>query len=586
MTRTGNVLAGYRKVRVYQPHEVKNVRTARVPVLADTDIREYDTRGIIRSELIGKPETMNLLGVEAMAQAWGTMLQTNPEVMFQGPNGPMPYKNVGIVYDLRQDSYDAARYAATGLQSTGLNIYNLGLGITPMGYAAYYNLNRTLGEPTAIFIITASHNENGWLGSKVAFGPSLTPGPIELNLFRQVLFGGNFLSGSGTYQEFPGMQQAYMQELLRNPILTEVGRKLKVVVGTFNGVAGEYLPKFLKQIGHEVVPLFTELDWTYPNGAPNPENEDNLRALQQKVVETKADLGLGVDADGDRLGVVDNNGETIYADKVGMLTFQGLWPIFQALEISPEIVIDIKSTGAWFVWDFFKEIGGKIYIVPTGHYYVKDGMRARGLLNGQERSGHAMFGDPKARLGFGLYGYDDATAAGALLVRAISLSKMSASEMHAILPTTYQTPNMQPKIADESKKYDMVVEMVRLFEDFKTKRIKIAGKNIRDLVVLDSDSEKAYAKALGMPSSEAFGVRVVLEDNTWVLVRASANKPVFVILGESTVSNDAVREATLHICRILEKKYNMKLGSEVEEGSYDQFMGNYQDIRTFEIEGV
>lgn len=582
-----------RTSRVWQPSEVQSVRSHHGPVVLLGDIREYDTRAVADSQALtagkplGKPETINMLGVEALSRTWATMLQTVPEVMARDVSGnPVPYRKAAVAYDLRQVSTEASRFVSNGLLRSGLDVYDLGMTITPAAYYSHYHLSRALGEPIAIFMLTASHNENGWLGFKVAFGPSKTAGPIEQGIVRQVLFNGPFAKGTGTLREYAGIQAAYRNALLGNSILNRVGRPLKVVVGTFHGIAGEYLPAMLSHLGHKVVPLYQELDWSYPQGAPNPENEANLGAISEAVKREGADLGLGIDADGDRLGVIDNTGRTIYADKVQMLMFQGLWPALKARGLPPQVIIDFKSTNAWASWPFFQDIGGETVTCATGHWYVKAAMKARGLAFGGERSGHFMVGGPTAPLGEGLFGYDDATVSGMLIVRAVSLGSIPLAEMYDALPVTHQTPNMQPNVPAQHNKYQIIIEMADLFRAMFEKGEKIAGKKLKEIQTLSSPEEHAYAAALSLPSPDAFGVKIVLEDNTTILVRCSSNKEVLVVLGEATASEEAVREATFHVTRIIQKKYGINVGTQDAGGAYDQFLPDHQNIRVYSLEGI
>ncbi len=184
--------------------------------------------------------------------------------------------------------------------------------MTPMAYFAQFDL-----DVPCVAMVTASHNDNGWTGVKMGANRPLTFGPDEMNRLKEIVLNADFKNKvGGSYQFHENFPARYIADLTRRPKLK---RKLKVVVACGNGTAGAFAPQVMEAIGCEVVPLDTELDHTFPKYNPNPEDMEMLHAIRDAVLEHKADVGLGFDGDGDRCGVVDNTGEEIFADKVGVM---------------------------------------------------------------------------------------------------------------------------------------------------------------------------------------------------------------------------------------------------------------------------
>jgi phosphomannomutase/phosphoglucomutase len=269
----------------------------------------------------------------------------------------------------------------------------------------------------------------------------------------------------------------------------------------------------LERVGCEVVPLDCELDWTFPNYNPNTEDMKMLHALRDEVLSTKADVGLAFDGDGDRCGVVDDEGEEIFADKVGVMLARDL----SAQHGGGTFVVDVKSTGLFLTDPELQKNGAKADYWKTGHSYIKRRVAELKALAGFEKSGHFFFNPPVGR------GYDDG------LISALAICDMldrnpdkKMSDLRKALPRTWGSPTMSPHCDDE-KKYGIVEDVVRKFEAARENGEKIAGQPIRDLLTVN-------------------GVRVTVEDGTWGLVRASSNKPELVVVVESPVSEARMRE--------------------------------------------
>lgn len=269
----------------------------------------------------------------------------------------------------------------------------------------------------------------------------------------------------------------------------------------------------LAGVGCEVIPLDCEPDHTFPKYNPNTEDLKMLHALRDEVLRTKADVGLAFDGDGDRCGVVDDEGEEIFADKVGVMIARDL----SALHQNSTFVVDVKSTGLFLTDPVLRANGVKADYWKTGHSYIKRRVTELKAIAGFEKSGHFFFNPPIGR------GYDDG------LISALAICDMldrnpdrKMSDLRKALPRTWGSPTMSPHCADETK-YGIVDKIVKKFEQAKAKGEKVAGQPIRDLVTVN-------------------GVRVTSEDGTWGLVRASSNKPELVVVVESPVSEARMRE--------------------------------------------
>jgi phosphomannomutase/phosphoglucomutase len=289
----------------------------------------------------------------------------------------------------------------------------------------------------------------------------------------------------------------------------------------------------LEAVGCEVVRLDCELDHTFPNYNPNTEDMKMLHAMRDEVLRVKADVALGFDGDGDRCGVVDNDGEEIFADKVGVMLARDI----SAQHKGAIFVADVKSTGLFMTDPVLRSHGAKTDYWKTGHSYMKRRVNEIGAIAGFEKSGHFFFNKPLGR------GYDDG------LIFALAVCDMldrnpgkSMADLKHALPKTWSSPTMSPHCADEIK-YRVVDDVVKHFEEAKAKGEKVTGQPIRDLVTVN-------------------GVRVTVEDGTWGLVRASSNKPELVVVVESPVSEARMRD--------MFKAIDAVLRTHPEVGEYNQ----------------
>jgi phosphomannomutase / phosphoglucomutase len=466
-----------------------------LPLIKSTGFREYDARwwfGVPGSPNL--PE-LNLMGVSALGMGIGTLL---------GEFGVR--REVVTGHDFRAYSSSVKLALITGLMAAGCKVHDIGLALTPMAYFAQFAL-----DVPAVATVTASHNENGWTGVKMGSRRPVTFGPEEIGRLKEIVLSAAFdIRGGGEYIFEENFADRYMADLTNRPKLKN---KIKVVAACGNGTAGPFAPRVLAAIGAEVVPLDAELDYTFPHYNPNPEDLEMLHAMAKAVLENKADIGLGFDGDGDRCGVIDNTGDEIFADKVGVMLARDL----SALHPGATFVVDVKSTGLFMTDPVLKANKVKADYWKTGHSYIKRRVNELNALAGFEKSGHYFFNQPIGR------GYDDA------LVSAIAILDMldrnpgkSMADLKNALPKTWGSPTMAAHCADEEK-YAVADKVRDRFVAMRERGEKIAGHAIADLVTVN-------------------GVRVVADDGSWGLVRASSNKPELVVVVESPVSEARMRE--------------------------------------------
>ncbi len=469
------------------------------PMVAPSGFREYDARWLFGTEI-------NLMGVQALGLGLGTLLHEM---------GVAPEIVTG--HDYRSYSASIKLALTTGLMAAGVKVHDIGLAVTPMAYFAQFDL----GVP-AVAMVTASHNENGWTGVKMGAEAPLTFGPDEMGRLSDIVLSGRYdAPGGGSYRFVQGFAERYIADLTDRPKLKH---PIKVVAACGNGTAGAFAPRVLEAVGAEVVPLDCELDHSFPRYNPNPEDLKMLHAIRDAVLESGAAVGLGFDGDGDRCGVVDNEGEEIFADKVGVMLARDI----SALNPGAIFVVDVKSTGLFQTDPMLAANGATTDYWKTGHSYIKRRVNALGAIAGFEKSGHYFFNAPIGR------GYDDG------LVSALAILDMldrnpgkSMADLRRALPKTWGTPTMSPHCADE-RKYDVVAAVLKDFEALRADGGKVGGQAITDLVTVN-------------------GVRVVTEDGTWALVRASSNKPELVVVVESPVSEARMRAMFHDVDRVLRR---------------------------------
>ncbi|RUV85303.1 phosphomannomutase/phosphoglucomutase, partial [Mesorhizobium sp. M5C.F.Ca.IN.020.14.1.1] len=401
--------------------------------------REYDARWWFGHPGSAEPPELNLIGVQALGMGLGTLIRR----LGAGPD-------IVTGHDFRSYSLAIKLALVSGLMAAGARVKDIGLALSPMAYFAQFAL-----DTPSVAMVTASHNENGWSGVKMGAARPLTFGPEEMSALKTIVLAGDFdLVGGGCYDFVADFRKTYLDDLTRDK---RIARKLKVVAACGNGTAGAFAPEALERIGCEVIALDVELDHTFPNYNPNPEDMKMLHAIRDKVLETGADVGLGFDGDGDRCGVVDNEGNEIFADKVGVMLARDI----ARLHPGSTFVVDVKSTGLFNTDAALRADGAVTDYWKTGHSYIKRRVAELGAIAGFEKSGHFFFNPPIGR------GYDDG------LITAIAICQMldrsptsSMADLYRALPLTFGTPTMSPHCADELK-YGVVERVVSDFQAMK-----------------------------------------------------------------------------------------------------------------------
>jgi phosphomannomutase/phosphoglucomutase len=374
-----------------------------------------------------------------------------------------------------------------------------------MAYFSQFHL-----DVPAVAMVTASHNPNGWTGVKMGFERPLTHGPDEMSELRDIVLEGRGIARPGGAYEFvDGVMDAYIDDLCGDFKMT---RKLKVVCATGNGTAAAFAPKIFERIGVEVVESHNTLDYTFPHYNPNPEALEMLHDMADSVRASGADFALGFDGDGDRCGVVDDEGEEIFADKVGVIMARDLSGIYP----NATFVADVKSTGLFASDPVLKANGVTADYWKTGHSHMKRRVKELGALAGFEKSGHYFLAEPIGR------GYDCGMRVAVEICKLMDRNPdKSMSDLRRALPQTFATPTMSPYCSD-LEKYDVLERIVAKLVARHEAGGDIAGRKIVQVVTVN-------------------GARVILENGAWGLVRASSNTPNLVVVCESPESDAEMR---------------------------------------------
>ncbi len=467
--------------------------------------REYDARWLF-------PDSINELGIEAVGKGFGTQVINkvkNPTVI--------------VGHDYRSYSENVKKNFIKGLLSTGCNVKDIGLCLSPTVYLSQFKLNSD-----AVAMITASHNENGWTGIKMGIEKGLTYCKDEMSDLKNIVLNERFIRGEGKFEEVKEFNKVYIEELSK----TKLKKKLKVVAACGNGTAGIFAPNILRAIGCEVIELDCNLDFTFPRYNPNPEDMKMLHEIAKCVKINNADVGFGFDGDGDRVGVIDNKGKEIFADKIGLLIARDISNKYK----NSKFVVDVKSTGLFMYDKVLKENNCETVYWKTGHSYIKRKVNEDKAIAGFEKSGHFFFNQP---LG---YGFDDGINSAIQVCKLLDNQNQKLDLLINSLPETFQSPTMGPFCKD-NEKYDVIDDMINKINKLKENGFKIKELKINDILTVN-------------------GIRFSLEDGSWGLIRASSNKPSLVIVTESPTSDEIKKEIFYFIDKLLQETGKI--------GNYDQ----------------
>ncbi len=467
--------------------------------------REYDARWLY-------PEKINSEGIKLVGKGFGTQI-----------NNKIKNPRVSVGHDYRSYSEEVKKSFVDGLVSTGCNVEDIGLCLSPTIYLSQFKLNTD-----AVAMITASHNENGWTGIKMGIEKGLTHCKDEMSELKDIVLNKKFIKGDGSYKKIEDFAKIYIDDLSKN----KIKKKIKVVVACGNGTAGIFAPDILRGIGCDVVELDCNLDFNFPKYNPNPEDMKMLHEIAKSVKENNADVGFGFDGDGDRVGVIDNNGNEIFADKIGLLIARNISNKHQ----NSKFIVDVKSTGLFEKDAILIKNNCKTIYWKTGHSYIKRKVNEDNAIAGFEKSGHFFFNKP---LG---YGFDDGINSAIQICHLLDNQNSKISELNESLPKTFQSPTMAPFCKDEDK-YILIDNLTSNIKKLKNDNIKIDGLTINKILTVN-------------------GIRFSLEDGSWGLIRASSNKPSLVVVTESPASDDRKKKIFEFIDELLQKTGKI--------GEYDQ----------------
>lgn len=398
--------------------------------------RQYDIRGIVGDDLT--PDIVNRI-----ARAFALYAQNHG------------YRQVLLGYDNRHSSPHFRDIVAEALTDSGCSVLDLGTVITPVFYFA----SRHLGISAGI-MITASHNPAEYNGFKLLLGQSTIYGEEVQSLKKLADAGGFVRKPGGSIRRVdmgPEYAAAIRSRIRMGP------RRLRVAVDCGNGTASLYAPEILRSLGCEVLEIYCESDPDYPHHHPDPVNPNNMRDLVDLVLESHADLGIGFDGDGDRLGVVDNQGNMIWGDLIMILFWRDILPRYPG----SKAIVEVKCSQSLI--DEICRLGGEPILYKTGHSLIKAKMKEIGAVFTGEMSGHMFFADD-------YYGYDDAVYAAARLLSLLSRQELNLDQLLQDVPQYYATPEIRLPSSD-TEKFRLVDQVIDHFRS-KYQLIDIDGARI------------------------------------------------------------------------------------------------------------
>ncbi len=429
--------------------------------------REYDIRGVVEKDL-----TQDV--VEDIGRAFGT------EMVQQG------HQRLGLGRDGRLSSPKLHDSLIQGLVSTGVEVLDIGICPTPLLYFSLFELPVQGGV-----MITGSHNPADFNGFKLCRGHETIYGNA-IQEIRGRIESKAFVQGRGQIKNHPGIIPHYFKFLRKQ--FNGTAKGFKVIVDSGNGTAGLVAPDLLRRMGCEVIELYSEMDGRFPNHHPDPTVPENLAELIASVKAERAAMGIGFDGDADRLGVVDENGEVIWGDRLLIIFARDI------LKRQPKatVVSEVKCSQQLF--DDVAQRGGHAIMWKAGHSLIKAKMRETQAVLAGEMSGHFCFADR-------YYGYDDAIYAACRLIEIVAKAGQPISQLLSDLPKTYSTPEIRVDCPDEIK-----FKLVEKVKQQLAGRSRLPGEQVK---MIDVD-----------------GLRIQFEDG-WGLLRASNTQPVLVLRFEA-----------------------------------------------------
>ncbi|MCF7920768.1 MAG: phosphomannomutase/phosphoglucomutase [Candidatus Cloacimonetes bacterium] len=425
-----------------------------------TIFRQYDIRGVVGTDLT--PEILHLIG-----KGYGTFIRRKGAV------------SCAIAGDARLSTPEFKAEFTRGLLETGIDVIDVGIVATPVLYFSIWKLKTDGGV-----VITASHNPAEYNGIKLNWGLGSVFGE-QIQEILQLIQNEDFETGKGKWSEDLSLSNTYIDYIVEN---LHISRPVKVAVDGGNGTGGPYLPEILRRCGCEVTELYCDMDGTFPNHHPDPTVEKNMIDLKKVVLQEQAEIGLGLDGDADRIGVVDEVGKMLYGDQILNIIVRD----FLKDNKGEKIIADVKCSKNLF--DDIRNQGGIPIMYKTGHANIKMKMHAEGIKVSGEMSGHIFLKDR-------YLGYDDAIYVGARLVEIVANSEKPVSQMLSDQPVMYNTPELHIASTDEDK-------------------FNIVAK-VRDSFITE-----------GYDVNDIDGMRLTFKDG-WALCRASNTTPVLVLRYEA-----------------------------------------------------
>lgn len=410
---------------------------------------------------------------------------------------------VTIARDARLHSPVLEKALTEGITSTGANVIHLGLAPTPIGY-----YSEVVGIPghdiTAAAIITASHNPSEYNGLKMTYNKR-TLNEKQIAEVKEETFkhfnSETVAANKGKVEEYDIIPD-YIKEMKEK--FSNIGYGVKVVVDSANATGGVVGPQLYRELGCDVIELFSEPDGRFPNHHPNPSVEKTLDTLKEVVTENKADIGIAYDGDSDRIGIIDSEGNFLTGDKLLLIYAMDLVEDYKETGSCPTIVSEVKCSQVLF--DEINKIGGNAVMCKTGHGFIKDKMKETNAVLAGEMSGHTFFKDR-------YYGYDDAIYAGCRIIEIIAKHKkvnpaFKISDMLKPFDNVCSSPEVRFPCPNELKK-ETLEKVKQCVENNKD----MFGSEIKEIITLD-------------------GMRIVF-DGGFALIRQSNTEPVFTLRFEA-----------------------------------------------------
>ena len=456
-------------------------------ILHPEGFRDYDARW-------RTPEQIDAAGMERVGLALAAMARQR--------HGDRPAIVIG--HDLRREAEEMHRALRSGLVAGGAHVLDCGLALSPVVYH-HWLFRRIDAGAVGCAMVTASHNPDGWTGVKMGLGQApLTFAAEDMKELRDLaLHGDPAPAPGGSATSIPGAASKWMKGIAtRDPV-----RHIRAVIACGNGTAAAFVPSPLEAISVDVVPLGCTPDWTFPLHHPNPDALPMQEAMSHAVIESGAEIGIGFDGDGDRIGVVDGKGRVIPGDRLGLIMAR----LIARRSPGARFLVDIKSTGLWADDPVLAAHGATVEFGPTGHSHMKRRLHAMRegregcVVAGFERSGHVFLGPPYG------HGFDDAPAAAIRLLEFLG-HEGSIVDLADALPTTFATPAHEPACADAVKH-------------------AVARRLCERLGALTELGGRSVASHV-----EAGGLRAQTDGGSWALIRASSNTPNLVVMAESIES--------------------------------------------------